>query len=67
MNRAFDEVEKTVCAVRPALADVDAFVADVEEYARLGVTEVVVMPDRHPVEFVSQLADWVVPRVLSID
>jgi F420-dependent oxidoreductase-like protein len=66
-NRAFDEIEKTVCAVRPALADVDAFVADVEKYARLGVTEVMVMPDRHPVEFASQLAERVVPRVLSID
>jgi F420-dependent oxidoreductase-like protein len=66
-NRAFDAVEKTVCVVRPALADVDAFVAEVEEYARLGVTEVMVMPDRHPVEFVSQLAERVVPRILSID
>jgi F420-dependent oxidoreductase-like protein len=66
-NRAFDEVEKTVCVVRPALADVDAFLVDVEKYARLGVTEVMVMPDRHPVEFVSQLAERVVPRVLSID
>jgi len=66
-NRAFDAVEKTVCVVRPALADVDAFVAEVEEYARLGVTEVMVMPDRHPVEFVSQLAERVVPRVLSIE
>ena len=65
-NRAFDEVEKTVCVVRPALADVDAFVADVEEYAKLGVTEVMVMPDRHPVEFASQLAERVVPRVLPI-
>jgi F420-dependent oxidoreductase-like protein len=66
-HRAFDEVGKTVCAVRPALADVDAFVADVEKYARLGVTEVMVMPDRHPVEFASQLAERVVPRVLAID
>jgi F420-dependent oxidoreductase-like protein len=65
-NRAFDDVEKTVCAVRPVLADVDAFVADVEEYARLGVTEVMLMPDRHPVEFASELAERVVPRVLSI-
>jgi F420-dependent oxidoreductase-like protein len=66
-NRAFDEVEKTVCAVRPALADVDAFLADVEKYAGLGVTEVMVMPDRHPVEFASQLAERVVPRVLSME
>jgi F420-dependent oxidoreductase-like protein len=66
-SRAFDEVEKTVCLVRPALADVDAFVADVEKYARLGVTEVMVMPDRHPVEFATQMAERVVPSVLSID
>jgi F420-dependent oxidoreductase-like protein len=65
-GRDYDTIEKTVCAVRPALADVDAFVSDVEEYAKLGVSEVMVMPDRHPVEFARELAERVVPRVLPI-
>jgi F420-dependent oxidoreductase-like protein len=65
-NRDYDTVEKTVAAVRPALADVDAFVSDVAEYAKLGVTEVQLMPDRHPVEFAEQVAERVVPRIASL-
>jgi F420-dependent oxidoreductase-like protein len=65
-GRDYDAIEKTVCVVRPPLADVDAFVADVAEYAKLGVAEVMVMPDRHPVEFASELAERALPRVLSI-
>ncbi|HKR51752.1 MAG TPA: hypothetical protein VJT72_19640 [Pseudonocardiaceae bacterium] len=44
---------------RPVLADVDTFVADVAQYAALGVTEVHTMLDRHPVEF----AEQVIPRL----
>jgi F420-dependent oxidoreductase-like protein len=65
-NRAFDRIEKTVLAVAPPLADVDAFVALVTELAKLDVTEVQVMPDRHPVEFAEQMAERVVPRVADI-
>jgi F420-dependent oxidoreductase-like protein len=60
---AYDRIEKTVLAVRPVLADVDAFVAAAGEYAALGVSEIAVMPDRHPVEFAEQLAELVVPRL----
>jgi hypothetical protein len=55
-----------VLAVRPALADVDGFVASVRDYAALGVTEIGVMPDRHPVEFAEQFAEQVLPRVADI-
>ncbi|MGB7797662.1 MAG: LLM class F420-dependent oxidoreductase [Pseudonocardiaceae bacterium] len=65
-DRDYDSIEKTVLVTRPALADVDAFVADVAEYAALGATEVQTMPDRHPVEFAEQLADQVVPRLSSL-
>jgi len=41
----------------------DAFVADVGAFAAVGVTEVLVMPDRHPVEYAEQLAERVVPRL----
>jgi F420-dependent oxidoreductase-like protein len=60
-GRDYDRIEKTVLAVIPALADVDAFLAAAREYAALGVTELAVMPDRHPVEFAEQIAERVLP------
>jgi F420-dependent oxidoreductase-like protein len=63
----YDRIVKTATIVRPVLSDVDAFVADVEAYAALGVTEVQLMPDRHPVEYVEQIAEKVIPRVAEID
>ena len=65
-GRDYDRIEKTVLAVMPALADVDGFVAAAEAYAALGVTEIQVMPDRHPVEFASQIAEQVLPRLADV-
>jgi F420-dependent oxidoreductase-like protein len=65
-DRDYDTIEKTVLVTRPALADVDAFLADVSGYAALGVVEVQTMPDRHPVEFAHQLAERVLPRLAVI-
>jgi F420-dependent oxidoreductase-like protein len=62
-GRDYDGIEKTLLAVRPALADVDGFLAEAAEYAALGVTEMAVMPDRHPVEFATQVAEQVLPRL----
>jgi F420-dependent oxidoreductase-like protein len=64
--RDYDRIRKTVLAVRPVLADLDAFVAAAGEYAALGVTEIEVMPDRHPVEFAEQLAEKVLPRLAEV-
>ncbi|HET9254136.1 MAG TPA: hypothetical protein VFO16_02905 [Pseudonocardiaceae bacterium] len=44
----------------------DEFLADVQRYADLGVTEVQVMPDRHPVEFAEQIAQRVMPGLARI-
>jgi F420-dependent oxidoreductase-like protein len=66
-GRDYDHIHKTVLAVRPALADVDAFVAAAAEYATLGVTEMEVMPDRHPVEFAEQVAEKVLPSLADLD
>jgi F420-dependent oxidoreductase-like protein len=57
----YDRIQKTVLAVVPALADVDGFLAAAGEYAAQGVTEIEVMPDRHPVEFATQIAERVLP------
>jgi F420-dependent oxidoreductase-like protein len=65
-GRDYDSIQKTVLAVRPALADVDGFVADAAEYAALGVTEIDTMPDRHPVEFAERMVERVLPRVADI-
>jgi F420-dependent oxidoreductase-like protein len=62
-GRDYDRIDKTVLAVRPALADVDGFLAAAAEYAALGVTELGVMPDRHPVEYATQIAERVLPRL----
>jgi F420-dependent oxidoreductase-like protein len=65
-GRDYDAIAKTVLAVRPALADVDEFVAAAGEYAKLGVTEMEVMPDRHPVQFAEQFAERVLPRLSGL-
>jgi F420-dependent oxidoreductase-like protein len=65
-GRDYDRIEKTVLAVIPALADVDAFLAAAREYAALGVTELSVMPDRHPVEFAEQIAERVLPGLAGM-
>jgi F420-dependent oxidoreductase-like protein len=66
-DRDYDAIEKTALVQRPALADVDAFLDDVRRYGELGVTEVMVMPDRHPVEYVTELAERVLPRVADLE
>ena len=65
-GRDYDRIDKTLLAVIPALMDVDGFVAAAEAYAALGVTEMQVMPDRHPVEFAEQIAEQVLPRVADV-
>ncbi|HEU4896331.1 MAG TPA: LLM class F420-dependent oxidoreductase [Actinomycetota bacterium] len=65
-GRDYDQIAKTVLAVRPALADVDGFLAAAREYAALGVTELEVMPDRHPVEFAEQITERVLPGVRDL-
>ncbi|MEU2615604.1 LLM class F420-dependent oxidoreductase [Micromonospora sp. NPDC007271] len=66
-GRDYDSIEKTVLVMRPPLADVDAYVAEVAEYAALGVAEVQTMPDRHPVDFAQQLVEQqVVARLAEL-
>ncbi|MET8359254.1 LLM class F420-dependent oxidoreductase [Micromonospora sp. NPDC005171] len=65
-GRDYDTIEKTVVASQAPLDDTDAFLAEVSEYAALGVSEVQVTPDRHPVEFAQRLGDEVLPRLADI-
>jgi hypothetical protein len=52
--------------IQPPLDDIDAALALVEQYAALGLSEVQVMPDRHPVEFMTEIAEKFLPRLESI-
>ena len=65
-GRDYNQITKTVLAVRPALADVDGFLTAAREYAALGVTEIEVMPDRHPVEFAEQISERVLPEITEL-
>ncbi|GAA0798023.1 LLM class F420-dependent oxidoreductase [Spirilliplanes yamanashiensis] len=62
-GRDYDDITKTVLMVRPPLADVDAWLADAEAYAALGVTEVQTMPAGDPIAFTEQFAEKVIPRL----
>ncbi|MFG2037840.1 LLM class F420-dependent oxidoreductase [Dactylosporangium sp. NPDC048998] len=65
-GRDYDSIVKTVVALRPVLDDVDGWLAYVDELAALGITEVQTMPDRNPVEFATELAERVLPRLAVI-
>ncbi|RKN16073.1 LLM class F420-dependent oxidoreductase [Micromonospora musae] len=65
-GRDYDSIEKTLSMQVHPLDDPDAFLAAVEEYAALGVAEVQVTPDRHPVEFAEQVAERIAPRLADI-
>ncbi|MEU1245603.1 LLM class F420-dependent oxidoreductase [Micromonospora arida] len=65
-GRDYDTIEKTVVASQAPLDDTDAFIAEVSEYAALGVSEVQVTPDRDPIEFARRLGDEVLPRLTDI-
>ncbi|WP_405689400.1 hypothetical protein [Streptomyces sp. NBC_00057] len=43
-----------------------AFLADAEAYAALGISEIQVLPDRHPVSYTHQIAERIAPAVAAI-
>ncbi|MEU9762742.1 LLM class F420-dependent oxidoreductase [Streptomyces sp. NPDC047985] len=65
-GRDYDAVEKTVMYNGPVLERPARFLADAEAYARLGVGEIQVLPDRHPVSFTHQIAEHIAPRTATI-
>jgi F420-dependent oxidoreductase-like protein len=66
-GRDYDGITKTALYVGPPVLDnTDQFLADAEHYARLGIGELEVMPDRNPVEFATRLAEQVVPRLNTV-
>ena len=61
-------IRKTIIESGDPRSDVDAFLARMEEYARLGVTLVEITPRvPDPVTMVRELGEQVVPRLAAID
>ena len=60
-------VDKTILFVRDPFADVDAFVAEMTGYARLGVSTVDLMPTGDPVAFVERVGTEIIPPVAELD
>ena len=59
-------ITKTILALGNPLSDVDAFVAQMAEYAALGVHEVDLMPEGDPVAFTTEVCERVVPRLAEL-
>jgi len=60
-------VTKTILAMQDPLADVDAFLAGMEEYAKLGVTLVELMPtDPDPAAWVARLGERIAPALRDL-
>ncbi len=60
-------VKKTILGFTDPLDDVDAFLADMEEYARLGVELVeLIPPGPGPAAWVAEVGDRVVPKLAEI-
>jgi F420-dependent oxidoreductase-like protein len=64
-RRDYDAIRKTALYTGPVLDDPAAFLADAERYAAVGITQLSVMPDREPVEYVQRLAD-LLPRLSEL-
>ena len=60
-------IERTILFVRDPFADVDAFVAEMTGYARLGVTTVDLMPTGDPVAYVERVGEDIIPRLAELD
>jgi alkanesulfonate monooxygenase SsuD/methylene tetrahydromethanopterin reductase-like flavin-dependent oxidoreductase (luciferase family) len=68
VGRNYDEIDKTVVGgLNRPLDDVDAWLASMQEYADLGISQVWLGPDAHdPVGWTEQMAERVVSRLAEI-
>ncbi|MGZ4487252.1 MAG: LLM class F420-dependent oxidoreductase [Nocardioides sp.] len=67
VGRDYDEIEKTVMPFGDPAGDPDAFLAEMEQYAALGVSLVTTMPQGDdPVAWASTVCEQVVPRLADL-
>ncbi|MQY23186.1 LLM class F420-dependent oxidoreductase [Nocardia macrotermitis] len=55
-GRDYDVIRKTLTAFTSPAADPDTFLAEAEQYAALGITQIDVMPDGDPIEYTEKAA-----------
>jgi F420-dependent oxidoreductase-like protein len=66
-SRDPDQIEKTILGLGDPLGDLDAFLAQMEEYARMGVDAVSLMPmGDDPVDYAHRVGELVVPRLAQL-
>jgi F420-dependent oxidoreductase-like protein len=61
--RDYESIRKTITYVTDPFADTDAFVATCDEFADLGIEEVVLMTGADPLADVRRAAEEIIPRV----
>jgi F420-dependent oxidoreductase-like protein len=61
----YDRIAKTVCMMT-AVDDTEKFLADARAFAELGASEIMLMPDRDPREFVALVAEKLQPTVAQL-
>jgi F420-dependent oxidoreductase-like protein len=67
VGRDYESITKTALYVGPSVLDnIDQFLADAQRYAKLGISELQVMPDRNPVVFATEVVERVVPRLDAV-
>jgi F420-dependent oxidoreductase-like protein len=59
-DRGYDDITKTILAVRDPFADAAGFLAEMGDYARLGIETVALMPTGDPLAFTRRVGDELV-------
>jgi F420-dependent oxidoreductase-like protein len=65
-GRDYDAIETSTMYGGPIVDNPDEFLAEAQAYAKLGLGELMLIPDRHPVEYVQKLAERIIPGVAEI-
>ena len=67
LGRDYDAIEKTMIAMGDPVADPDAFVRSMAEYAELGISLITLMPPTgDPVGWTTQVCEGVLPRLAEL-
>ncbi|MFN8074815.1 MAG: LLM class F420-dependent oxidoreductase [Kineosporiaceae bacterium] len=66
VGRDYDTITKTALMRHPLIEDPDGALRIAQRLSDAGFTEVMVTPDRHPVEFATAIAETFLPRLTEI-
>jgi F420-dependent oxidoreductase-like protein len=65
-GRDSESIEKTILAITNPLDDADGFVAQMADYAKLGIDLVELMPVGDPIAFTTQVGERIVPALAQL-